>query len=63
MTMDHPGYGATMETLDKELRNGSLSVLHFLKRPPWFMMPLEDVLMAVLHAAVPGYHETKVPCA
>lgn len=61
--MDHPGYGVTMEALDKELRNGSLSILHLLKRPPWFMMPLEDVLMAVLHAAVPGCHETKVPCA
>ena len=41
-----------MEVLDRELRNVSLSILNLFKNPPWFTMPLEDMLMTMIHAAI-----------
>lgn len=44
------------------MRNGSLTVLNLLEGSLWCMMPLEAVLVFVVHAAIPGHDNARDSC-
>lgn len=54
--------GSVWAATKAKMRKGSLSGLDLLKGPPRFLMPLEAMLVSVVHSGTPSHDEAWDPC-